>query len=259
MRKDIAALLAVSFTAVSLGQKTAGALLGFNAQSATTEQSWEMRFRAIPDAKRVHENMLHLAAHPHNVGSEYQRENAEWLVARYKEWGWDAHIERFDVLYPTPKERVVELVAPTKFTAKLDEPPLPDDPYTKEKSTQLPGYNIYSADGDVTAPLVYVNNGMPADYEVLERHGISVSGTIVIARYGGGWRGLKPKLAAEHGAVGCIIYSDPADDGYAQDDVLPKGPMRPPDGIQRGSVADMTLYSGDPLTPGIGSVPEQSA
>ena len=255
MRKDIAALLAVSFTAISLGQKTAGALLGFNPQSATTEQGWEMRFRAIPDAKRVHENMLHLAAHPHNVGSEYQRQNAEWLVARYKEWGWDAHIERFDVLYPTPKERVVELVSPTKFVAKLDEPPLPEDPYTKEKSTQLPGYNIYSADGDVTAPLVYVNNGMPTDYEVLERHGISVSGTIVISRYGGGWRGLKPKLAAEHGAVGCIIYSDPADDGYAQDEVLPKGPMRPPDGIQRGSVADMTLYSGDPLTPGIGSVP----
>ncbi len=199
--------------------------------------------------------MLHLAAHPHNVGSEYQRQNAEWLVARYKEWGWDAHIERFDVLYPTPKERVLELVSPSKYVAKLEEPPIPEDPYTKETSTQLPGYNIYSADGDVTAPLVYVNYGMPADYEVLERNGISVSGAIAITRYGGGWRGLKPKLAAEHGALGCIIYSDPADDGYVQEDILPKGPMRPPEGIQRGSVADMTLYSGDPLTPGIGSVP----
>jgi N-acetylated-alpha-linked acidic dipeptidase len=256
--KNRTLFLAVALAALAAGQQTspsAGELLGFNTQSASLEHNWETRFRAIPDAKRVHENMLHLAAHPHNVGSDYQRQNAEWLVARYKEWGWDAHIERFDVLYPTPKERVLELLAPTRFVAKLDEPPLAEDPYTKEKSTQLPGYNIYSADGDVTAPLVYANYGMPADYEVLDRHGISVSGAIVIARYGGGWRGLKPKLAAEHGAVGCIIYSDPADDGYVQDNILPKGPMRPPDGIQRGSVADTTLYAGDPLTPGIGSVP----
>jgi N-acetylated-alpha-linked acidic dipeptidase len=230
-------------------------LRGFTLESSKAERDWEKRFREIPDARRVHANMVHLAAHPHNVGSEYQRENAEWLLAHYREWGWDAHIERFDVLYPIPKLRVVELVAPTRFSAKLEEPPLPGDPYTKEKNTQLPGYNIYSADGDVTAPLVYVNYGMPADYEQLERNGISVRGAIAIARYGGGWRGLKPKLAAEHGAVGCIIYSDPADDGYVQGDVLPKGSMRPSEGIQRGSVADMTLYSGDPLTPGVGSVP----
>ncbi len=259
--RDIAAcalVILTSFVLIAARQQPpvpASDLRGFTLESSKTEQDWEKRFREIPDAQRVHANMLRLAAHPHNVGSEYQRENAEWLVAQYKEWGWDAHIERFDVLYPTPKLRIVELVAPTKFVAKLDEPPLPGDPYTKEKSTQLPGYNIYSADGDVTAPLVYVNYGMPADYEQLERSGISVSGAIAIARYGGGWRGLKPKLAAEHGAVGCIIYSDPADDGYVQGDVLPKGSMRPPEGIQRGSVADMTLYSGDPLTPGIGSVP----
>jgi N-acetylated-alpha-linked acidic dipeptidase len=257
LRKTTLLLLGVSLTLTTTGQQTPLSFepLGFSHASSSVEEGWETRFRAIPDAKRVHSNMERLAAHPHNVGSEYQRQNAEWLVAHYKEWGWDAHIERFDVLYPTPKERVLELVAPTKFVAKMDEPPLPEDPYTKEKSTQLPGYNVYSADGDVTAPLVYVNNGMPADYEVLERNGISVSGAIVISRYGGGWRGLKPKLAAEHGAVGCIIYSDPADDGYGQGEVLPKGPMRPPEGIQRGSVADTTLYPGDPLTPGIGSVP----
>ena len=257
MRYKKLGLLALSVGFLALAKQSApvSELLGFSSQDTASELKWEARFRAIPDARRVHDNMMHLAAHPHNVGSEYQRENAEWLVARYKEWGWDAHIERFDVLYPTPKERVLELVSPTHYVAKMDEPPLPEDPYTKEKSTQLPGYNIYAADGDVTAPLVYVNYGMPADYEVLERNGISVSGAIAITRYGGGWRGLKPKLAAEHGAVGCIIYSDPADDGYAQDQTLPKGPMRPPEGIQRGSVADMTLYSGDPLTPGIGSVP----
>lgn len=258
MRNYIAILLAGSLALIAVGQQPASSsseLLGFTPVSSKAELDWEARFRAIPDAKRVHENMMRLAAHPHNVGSEYQRENAEWLVAQYKQWGWDAHIERFDVLYPTPKERVLELVAPEKYVAKLEEPPLPEDPYTKETATQLPGYNIYSGEGDVTAPLVYVNYGMPADYEVLERNGISVRGAIAITRYGEGWRGLKPKLAAEHGAIGCIIYSDPADDGYVQGDVLPKGPMRPPDGIQRGSVADMTLYSGDPLTPGIGSVP----
>jgi N-acetylated-alpha-linked acidic dipeptidase len=234
---------------------SSGSLPGFSPQTAKLEQDWEQRFRAIPDAKRVHANMTHLAAHPHNVGSADQRKNAEWMVARYKEWGWDAHIEQFDVLYPTPKTRVLEMVGPTNFKAKLDEPPLPGDPYTKDKSTQLPGFNIYSADGDVTGPLVYVNYGMLDDYDELERNGISVKGAIVIARYGGGWRGLKPKLAYEHGAIGCIIYSDPAEDGYVQGDVLPKGPMRPPAGIQRGSVADTTLYAGDPLTPGIGSVP----
>jgi N-acetylated-alpha-linked acidic dipeptidase len=265
LRSLIALFVVASFSVEMVAQQpiplssqsssTAAPLLGFSSAGTVTEEEWEKRFRAIPDAKRVHANMVRLASHPHNVGSEAQRSNAEWLVAQYKEWGWDAHIEQFDVLYPTPKTRVLEMVSPTKFTAKLDETPLPGDPYTDEKKTQLPGFNIYSADGDVTGPLVYVNYGMPADYEELERNGISVSGAIVIARYGGGWRGLKPKLAHEHGALGCIIYSDPADDGYVQGDVLPKGPMRPADGVQRGSVADTTIYPGDPLTPGIGSVP----
>jgi N-acetylated-alpha-linked acidic dipeptidase len=228
-------------------------LLGYTKADSQVERDWETKFRAIPEAKRAHENMRLLAAHPHNVGSEAQRKNAEWIVARYKEWGWDAHIEQFDVLYPTPKTMLLEMVAPKPFKAKLEETPLAQDPYTHEKG--LPGYNIYSADGDVTGPLVYANYGMPDDYAELERNNISVKGAIVIARYGGGWRGLKPKLAYEHGAVGCIIYSDPADDGYVQNDVLPNGPMRPRDGVQRGSVADMTLYPGDPLTPGIGSVP----
>ncbi|HEX4168529.1 MAG TPA: M28 family peptidase, partial [Bryobacteraceae bacterium] len=229
--------------------------LGFTTKNAQTERDWEERFRQLPEAERIHANMVQLASHPHNVGSEAQKKNAEWVLARYKEWGWDAHIESFDVLYPTPKTRVLEMIGPTTFKASLDEPPLPGDPYSKEKSTQLPSYNIYSADGDVTGTLVYANYGMPEDYEELERNNISVKGAIVITRYGGGWRGLKPKLAYEHGAIGCIIYSDPAEDGYVQGDVLPKGPMRPAGGVQRGSVADTTLYSGDPLTPGIGSVP----
>jgi N-acetylated-alpha-linked acidic dipeptidase len=162
-------------------------------------------------------------------------------------------VENFEVLFPTPKERLVELVEPTRFTAKLEEPTVPEDPTSSQHDEQLPTYNAYSADGDVTGPLVYVNYGVPADYEQLERLGISVKGAIIIARYGGSWRGIKPKVGAEHGAVGCLIYSDPSGDGYFQGDVYPGGAFRPPDGVQRGAVTDDTLYAGDPLTPGVGA------
>jgi len=197
--------------------------------------------------------MKRLSARPHHVGSPYDKENAEWILSRFKEWGWDAHIENFEVLFPTPKERLVELVEPTKFTAKLEEPAVPEDPTSSQHDEQLPTYNAYSADGDVTGPLVYVNYGVPEDYEQLERLGISVKGAIVIARYGGSWRGIKPKVGAEHGAVGCLIYSDPRGDGYFQGDVFPAGAFRPREGVQRGSVMDDTLYPGDPLTPGVGA------
>ena len=173
---------------------------------------------------------------------------------KYKEFGLDAHIETFDVLFPTPEERVVELVkGGPEFKAKLQEPPVKVDPTSDQTAEQLPTYNAYSIDGDVTAPLVYVNFGVPADYDELERMGVSVKGAIVIARYYGSWRGIKPKVAAEHGAIGCLIFSDPHEDGYFQGDVFPEGPYRPKDGVQRGSVADMPLYSGDPLTPGVGA------
>jgi N-acetylated-alpha-linked acidic dipeptidase len=197
--------------------------------------------------------MKRLSARPHHVGSPYDKENAEWILSRFKEWGWKAHIENFEVLFPTPKERLVELVEPTKFTAKLQEPTVPEDPTSSQHDEQLPTYNAYSADGDVTGPLVYVNYGVPEDYEQLERLGISVKGAIVIARYGGSWRGIKPKVGAEHGAVGCLIYSDPSGDGYSQGDVFPAGAFRPREGVQRGSVMDDTLYPGDPLTPGVGA------
>jgi N-acetylated-alpha-linked acidic dipeptidase len=197
--------------------------------------------------------MKRLSARPHHVGSPYDRENAEWILSHFKEWGWDAHIENFEVLFPTPKERLVELVEPTKFTAKLDEPAVPEDPTSSQHDEQLPTYNAYSGDGDVTGPLVYVNYGVPEDYEQLERLGISVKGAIIIARYGGSWRGIKPKVGAEHGAVGCLIYSDPRGDGYFQGDVFPAGAFRPREGVQRGSVMDDTLYPGDPLTPGVGA------
>jgi N-acetylated-alpha-linked acidic dipeptidase len=229
-------------------------LYGYSAESSRTERQWEEKLRAIPNPENLRAYMQHLSARPHNVGTPYDKENAEWILAKFKEFGLDAHIEQFDVLYPTPKERVVELVeGGPKFVAKLQEPPVPQDPTSNQQSEQLPTYHAYSIDGDVTAPLVYVNYGVPEDYEQLERMGVSVKGAIVIARYFHSWRGIKPKVAAEHGAVGCLIYSDPHEDGYVQGDTFPSGAWRPKDGVQRGSVADMPIYPGDPLTPGVGA------
>ena len=145
------------------------------------------------------------------------------------------------------------MTAPTRFVASLVEPPVAADPTSSQQAEQLPSYNAYSADGDVTGRLVYVNYGRPQDYEVLDRLGVSVKGAIVIARYGGSWRGIKPKVAAEHGAIGCLIYSDPKDDGYFDGEVYPAGPMRNKDGVQRGSVMDMPVHPGDPLTPDVGA------
>ena len=227
-------------------------VLGVLPLAAQTPAS-DVTFRGLTDAKNIGEYMRLLSARPHHLGSPYGKQNAEWILARFKEWGWDARIETYDVLFPTPKERVLELVAPTKFKASLEEPAVASDPTSSQKGEQLPPFNAYSVDGDVTGPLVYVNYGRPSDYEDLERLGISVKGAIVIARYGASWRGIKPKVAAEHGAIGCLIYSDPRDDGFFVDGVFPDGPMRNKDGVQRGSVMDMPTYPGDPLTPGVGA------
>jgi N-acetylated-alpha-linked acidic dipeptidase len=213
----------------------------------------ERRFDASLNAAEMASWMKTMAAEPNHVGSPHDKANAEMVLAQFREWGWDAHIETFEVLYPTPTSEALELLGPEPFKATLTEPPVPGDETSTRAKDGLPAYVAYQGDGDVTAPLVYVNYGMREDYLQLERLGVSVKGKIVIARYGEGWRGLKPKLAQEHGAVGCIIFSDPRDDGYAAADAYPKGPARPAQGVQRGSVADMTLYPGDPLTPGIGA------
>jgi N-acetylated-alpha-linked acidic dipeptidase len=229
-----------------------GTLGGYTSDSAIAQRDWEKKFRDGIAPDNIRENMRRLSARPHHVGSPYQKENSEWLLAKFKEWGFDAKIETFDVLFPTPKERIVELVEPTIFRAKLQEPVLASDPTSNQTAEQLPTYNAYSIDGDVTAPLVYVNYGDREDYEQLDRLGISVKGAIVIARYGKGWRGIKPKVAGERGAIGCIIYSDPRGDGYFEGDDYPTGGWRSRDGVQRGSVMD-TDYPGDPLTPGVGA------
>jgi N-acetylated-alpha-linked acidic dipeptidase len=253
MRTLVSSLL-ISATGLALTPAPADTTLrGFFPQSVQVERDLEARFRAMPDPARMREAMRRLSARPHHVGSAYDKNNAEWILAQYKSYGWDAHIENFDVLFPTPVERIVELVSPTTFKASLQETAIPVDPTSDQQKEQLPSYNAYSIDGDVTGPLVFVNYGIPADYEELEQHGVSVKGAIVIAKYGGSWRGIKPKVAAEHGAIGCLIYSDPRDDGYAGGNVFPAGPMRPAQGVQRGSVADMPVYPGDPLTPGVGA------
>jgi N-acetylated-alpha-linked acidic dipeptidase len=229
-------------------------LFGYSSESSRAERQWEEKFRAIPSPDNLRAYMQRLSARPHHVGTAYDKENAEWIAAKFKEFGLDTHIEQFDALYPTPRERAVELVeGGPKFVAKLQEPALPQDPTSNQQAEQLPTYNAYSIDGDVTALLVYVNYGIPEDYEQLDRMGVSVKGKIVIARYFHSWRGIKPKVAAEHGAVGCLIYSDPHEDGFAEGDTFPAGPWRPKDGVQRGSVADMPYYPGDPLTPGVGA------
>jgi N-acetylated-alpha-linked acidic dipeptidase len=249
------ALLAAAPLVLGAAPATEPALSGFSDSSSRVERGWEAKFRAIPDPANLREYMKRLSARPHHVGSPYDKDNAEWILSKFKEWGLDAHIETFDVLFPTPKERRVEMIAPTRFVATLAEPPLAVDPTSKQRAEQLPTYNAYSIDGDVTGQLVYVNYGVPEDYDRLQRLGVSVKGAIVIARYGHSWRGIKPKVAGEHGAIGCLIYSDPRDDGYFDGKTFPEGPFRPEKGVQRGSVMD-TYYTGDPLTPGVGATKE---
>lgn len=235
----------------SIEEKT---LMGFSREGSAVEKSLEARFDSLLRRENLREWLKRLSAHPHHVGSAYGKENAEFMASLFKSWGFETQIEQFDVLFPTPKTRVLEMLAPEKFTAKLAEDALKEDSTSNQQSEQLPTYNAYSIDGDVTAPIVYVNYGVPADYDELEKRGVDVRGKIAIARYGGSWRGIKPKVAAEHGAAACLIYSDPRNDGFYQGDVYPKGAWRNENGAQRGSVADMPVFPGDPLTPGIGSV-----
>src|SRR5689334_12322033 len=233
---------------VALASAPAGA-----AQPSAPAQALEQRFDSMISTADQLAWLQEMSSAPNHVGSPHDKANADMELALFKQWGWDAHIERFDVLYPTPISTAVELVTPTHVVLGGQEPAIPEDPTSSNTAGALPPYVAYQGDGDVTAPVVYVNYGMPDDYDALAMRGIDVKGKIVLARYGAGWRGLKPLLAQQHGAVGCLIYSDPADDGFSQDDVYPTGGGRPEHGVQRGSVQDMTIYPGDPLTPGIGA------
>ena len=250
MKHTLFLVLLCAFSSQSIAQTK---LMGFSASNAAKQSDWEKQFDAQLNPKNLDTWMQFITSHPHHVGSPQDKANAEYMRDLYKSWGWETNIETYQVLFPTPKTRVLELLGANPYRAKLEEPALKEDKTSGQKSEQLPSYNAFSADGDVTSEIVFVNRGVPSDYEVLDKMGIDVKGKIVIAKYGGSWRGIKPKVAYEHGAIGCIIYSDPADDGYGQGDVYPVGPFRPKDGVQRGSVMDMPVAPGDPLTPFIGA------
>ncbi|HZC85662.1 MAG TPA: transferrin receptor-like dimerization domain-containing protein [Steroidobacteraceae bacterium] len=238
--------------ATAAGTAEPSGLFGFSAADGAREVALEQRFDTALDPSDLRGWLKTLSAEPNHVGSPHDKANAELVRDLFRQWGWDAQIEEFEVLYPTLKQHTLELVSPTHFVASLTEPPVAGDA-TSTRTDGLPSYNEYGADGDVTGELVYVNYGMPEDYLALARRGIDARGKIVITRYGKGWRGLKPKLAQEHGAIACLIYSDPHDDGYAKGDAYPKGGWRPAEGVQRGSVLDIATYPGDPLTPGVGA------
>ncbi|MFT4155609.1 M28 family metallopeptidase [Parafilimonas sp.] len=227
-------------------------ITGFPANNAPAQIQAEQKFDAALSAQHVGATIKQLSSFPHHLGSKGSKIVADSILNRFISYGFDAHLEKYTVLFPTPKTRVLEMTAPTAYKALLKEPALKEDA-TSGQADQLPTYNAWSADGDVTAPLVFVNYGLPSDYDKLAEIGMDVKGKIVIAKYGRSWRGIKPKVAQEHGAVGCIIYSDPADDGYAIGDVYPKGAFKNEYGVQRGSVMDMPIYPGDPLTPGVGA------
>ena len=217
------------------------------------QKALESQFDSVLDPQNLDEWMKHMSSKPHHVGSPWSKQNAEYVAKHFKSWGFEADIETFEVLVPFPKIMKLELIEPKKVSLRLNEPALKEDATSGITKDVLPGYNAFSADGNVTAELVFVNYGIPADYEELSRLGIDVKGKIVLAKYGGSWRGIKPKVAYENGAIGCIMFSDPKDDGYVRGDVYPKGPYRMEHGIQRGSVLDMPMYPGDPLTPGYGA------
>ena len=227
-------------------------MLGFTSESADEQRRLETLFDEQMNRDNLREWMERITAEPFFVGTPHNKENAEWVADLFRDWGYDTEIVEYQVLFPKPRIREVEMVAPERYRALLAEPVLEADA-TSGVDGRLPTYNAYSADGDVTGELVYVNYGTPDDYEELDRRGIDVRDKIVIARYGGSWRGIKPKVAHEHGALATILYSDPRDDGYFRGDVYPDGPFRMAQGVQRGSVTDMPLYPGDPLTPFVGA------
>src|SRR6476469_2014080 len=227
-------------------------ITGFTSSSAAQQKTREQQFDAQLSAANIGNTIKDLTAFPHNLGSPGSKKVADYVLNFFKANGWDAHIETYNVLFPTPKTRVLEMTSPSSYKAILKEPALKEDG-TSGQQDQLPTYNAWSADGDVSGELVFVNYGLPQDYEELDKLGIDVKGKIVIAKYGRSWRGIKPKVAQEHGAISCIIYSDPKEDGYFQGDVYPKGAFKNEFGAQRGSVMDMVIYPGDPLTPGVGA------
>ena len=248
-------LLPLVFTISFLGSFALadGQLLGFDETTSTIQHQLETEFDSHIDRAEMGEWLREFSSEAHHVGSPKGKKNADALAALFRSWNYAVEIAEYQILFPEPLTRELELLYPYQFTASLTEDSLEEDPSTSVIDNLLPPYNAFSIDGEAEGELVFVNYGTPADYEILERYGISVAGKIAISKYGGSWRGIKPKLAGEKGAIATIIYSDPGDDGYGPGDVYPEGPFKNDSGVQRGSVMDMPTYPGDVLTPGIGA------
>ena len=248
-------LVVPSSIALLLMATSAGAenIIGFDQGATQKQRQLETQFDNRISAVEQDAWLKKFSEKPHHVGSAEGKQIAEEVARLMTSWGYDTEIKEYEILLPTPRERLLELTYPSSFTASLEEAALPEDLSTSERTELLPPYNAFSRDGDVEGELVFINYGRPEDHALLERYGISLRGKIAIAKYGKSWRGIKPKLAAEKGAIGTIIYSDPADDGYVVGDTYPEGPYKHETGVQRGSVMDMPTYPGDVLTPGIGA------
>jgi N-acetylated-alpha-linked acidic dipeptidase len=246
----IAALALSLLSTVAFAQET---ILGFSESDSFSQQELETAFDKEINSAELDEWLQLLSSEPHHVGTRKGLENVEFIADKFRSWGFDTEIVEYEVLFPSPKTRELELVYPTRYTATLEEDSLVEDPSTSSITDLLPPYNAFSTDGEVQGELVFVNYGTPADYDILDRYGISVEGKIAVSRYGGSWRGIKPKLAGEKGAIATIIYSDPADDGYGKGDTYPDGPFKHESAVQRGSVMDMPTHPGDVLTPFVGA------
>ncbi len=227
----------------------------FGFRDPTAELNAEKTFLEVPDPLLAKEHLRILTSAPHVAGSLEDRKTAEYVLGQYKAAGLDAYIQEYKVWMALPLDVRVDVVAPENVVMHGPSPEkVSEDPYQSDPRI-LPAFNEYSPSGDVTADVVYANYGRVEDFAKLKEMGIDLKGKIVIVRYGENFRGVKPFLAAQYGAAGVILYSDPWDDGYFKGDKYPKGPWRPETGVQRGSVQYLFRYPGDPTTPGIASVP----
>jgi N-acetylated-alpha-linked acidic dipeptidase len=255
-RQLIASLVSFLFITNCAAAFAQSGIDGFTSQSSDTERRFEEQFRAIPTPNSAREHLRRLTLEPHVAGTKEDYDTAVYVRDQMRSYGLNADLAEYQVWLNYPKtDPVVELISPRRERLSVREAIIKEDPTSSNRKI-TPLFNGYAATGDVTAPLVYANYGLPPDYEALEKAGVDVKGKIVIVRYGNSFRGVKAKVAQDHGAVGCIIYSDPADDGYAQGEVYPKGPWRPVASGQRGSVQFLFQYPGDPLTPGKAAVPD---
>jgi len=243
-------LLGLTFlpSAISGAPQNPAAIRGFAPARVEAELQLEAKLRSIPDAAHAEKNLRHLTAAPHMAGTDASRRVAEWLRDQYRSFGFDSQIVSYTAWLPLPRAVELDLLAPKHARLASREPSITGDKDTNDKRAVV-GFNTYSPSGEFTAPVVYVNYGMPEDYRALDVLGVSAAGKIVLARYGRGYRGIKAKLAEEHHASALILYSDPQDDGYTAGDSYPRGPWRPMGGIQRGSILYTQIYPGDPLAP----------